>query len=265
MEKKQIVLAEDEETIANLMIKKLEHAGYAVRRAKNGAEALEMIRSKKPDLVLLDIVMPDVNGFAVLEELQKEHLTPELPVVVISNSGEPLEIGRILKLGARDYLIKVNFSPQEVLDKVNRVLADIPSAELNAAPSSNSPKILIVEDDMILVSLLKRKFVQHHYQVYAASNTHEAERILKEESIAVILLDIVLPDVDGFSFLKKIKMEEPWKKIPVVIISNLGQKEEAERGIQMGAVDYIIKANVLPNEIFDKVEAILHSARSPAA
>jgi DNA-binding response OmpR family regulator len=256
--KKLILVIEDEKTLLNIMRTKLQHAGFAVETAEDGATGLDLIRKKEPDLVLLDILLPVMNGLELLEKLQEEGRLPSLPVIVISNSGQPVELGKITKMGVRGYLIKINFSPREVLAKVEQVLA---AEENGRSASSIAPKarpetkVLIVEDDVILVDLLERKFRQEGWEVFIASNVKEARRILKENPIDVILLDIVLPDIDGFTFLGELKQDKGFSKIPVIVISNLGQREEIEKGIRMGAVDYVIKANTLPKEILEKVKA----------
>lgn len=120
--KKLIVLIEDEQIMVDLLAKKLKDAGYLVRVAKDGVSGLALIKKTKPDLVLLDMLLPILDGFGVLKKLSAEKLLPKLPVMVISNTGQPIEIERVNKLGVRDYLIKVNFDPSELLVKVNNIL-----------------------------------------------------------------------------------------------------------------------------------------------
>ena len=261
---KTIVIIEDEETLANLLVAKLQRAGFLVKLAGDGLSGLELIRSVKPDLVLLDILLPRLNGFGVLEKLAEEHLLPQLPVMIVSNSGQPVEIDRALKLGVRDYVVKVNFDPAEVLEKVNRFFEQNPvPANIHALPSGvakeSKGNILIIEDDLFLVDLLEQKFVQEHYATYRAIDVEQAREILSSEKPHIILLDIVLPGTDGFAFLKELKSKPEWKDIPVIIISNLGQREEMQRGLESGAVDYIIKAHTTPAEIVQKVKNNLSS------
>ena len=116
----KILLIEDEELIIQLLQKKLAKYGYDVLIARDGAEGLREMRKLSPDLILLDIVMPKMDGFAVLEEMQKDKELKKIPVIIISNSGQPVEIARIKKLGAKDWLIKTEFDPQEVADKIKK-------------------------------------------------------------------------------------------------------------------------------------------------
>lgn len=115
---KKILLVEDEELIIDLLTKKLEREGYQVSIAKDGEEGLSMMKDAKPDLILLDIVMPKMGGFEVMEEMQKDEEFKKIPVIVISNSGQPVELDRAKKLGAKDWLIKTEFDPREVINKV---------------------------------------------------------------------------------------------------------------------------------------------------
>lgn len=258
--KATIVLIEDEEIMMDLLKTKLGRAGYRVRAAKDGAEGLTLIKQEKPDLVLLDMLLPVFDGFSVLEALNAEGMLPALPVIIISNSGQPVEIERILKLGVRGYLIKVNFDPEEVIAKVKNILEAAPESAKETAPAEASEPgatVLIVEDDVFLADLLERKFKQKKYTAYRAVDVDQARQILKERSVRIILLDIVLPGMNGITFLEELKANDTLKAIPVVVISNLGQQEEVAKGLKAGAVDYIIKANSTPGEILKKVEEVL--------
>lgn len=115
---KKILLVEDEDIMINLLQKKLTREGYEVSAAKDGEEGLRAMRGIEPDLVLLDIIMPKMSGFEVLEEMNKDQNLKKIPVIVISNSGQPVELDRAQRLGAKDWLVKTQFDPKEVLEKV---------------------------------------------------------------------------------------------------------------------------------------------------
>ena len=117
---KKILVVEDEEIICELLQRKLGQAGYEVSIAKDGVEGLEKMRETKFDVVLLDIIMPNKGGFGVMEEMQGDENLKNIPVIVISNSGQPVELDKAKRLGAKDWLIKTEFDPQEVLEKVKK-------------------------------------------------------------------------------------------------------------------------------------------------
>lgn len=117
---KKILLIEDEEVLISLLEKKLTQTGYEITVARNGVEGMEKMRSIRPDLILLDILMPQMGGMEVLEAMQKDEELKTIPVIVISNSGQPVEIDKIKELGARDWLVKAEFNPQEVVEKIKK-------------------------------------------------------------------------------------------------------------------------------------------------
>ncbi|KKU86798.1 MAG: hypothetical protein A2667_02590 [Candidatus Wildermuthbacteria bacterium RIFCSPHIGHO2_01_FULL_47_27] len=118
-------------------------------------------------------------------------------------------------------------------------------------------KILIIEDDGFLRELISRKLIQEGYEVIEALDGEEGLKKAAEEKPNLILLDLILPNVDGFEVLAQVKKNSSTASIPVVIFSNLGQKDEVERGLQFGAADYMVKANFTPTEIIAKIKEIL--------
>ena len=121
---KKILLIEDEKLIIELLQKKLADEGYDVYIAADGEEGVKKIKEIKPDLVLLDVIMPKMGGFEVMEEINRDESIRKTPVIIISNSGQPVELDRAKKLGVRDWLIKTEFDPQEVVDKIKKQLGE---------------------------------------------------------------------------------------------------------------------------------------------
>ena len=259
---KTVVLIEDEEVILELLRAKLEGVGLRVRTARDGTTGFQLIKEIMPDLVFLDMLLPGLNGLQILEKMKTEGLLPALPVLIISNSGQPVELERAMELGARDYLIKVNFDPQEVLDRAQIILGTVPPSHPDKNTTGKS--VLIVEDDVLLVNLLEQKFTSSGYAVQKALDVDQARRLLEKNICDAILLDLVLPGIDGFTYLTELKQDERYKKIPVVIVSNLGQQEEIDKGIRLGATDYIVKADSSPVEIVKKLTLLLNKPRGLA-
>lgn len=119
---KKIIIIEDEEVLLDLLKKKLLKEGYQVESAQDGQIGLDKIKANPPDLILLDIIMPKKGGFEVMEELNLDEKLKQIPIIVISNSGQPIELDRVKELGATDWLIKTDFNPQELVDKVKKYL-----------------------------------------------------------------------------------------------------------------------------------------------
>ncbi len=118
-------------------------------------------------------------------------------------------------------------------------------------------KILVVEDDKFLRELITQKLSREGYDVYEGVDGEDGVKKAKESKPDIILLDLILPGIDGFEVLAKIKEDSDLVNIPVVILSNLGQRDDVERGLKLGAVDFLIKAHFTPGEIIEKVQKIL--------
>ncbi|MFA6106938.1 MAG: response regulator [Patescibacteria group bacterium] len=119
-------------------------------------------------------------------------------------------------------------------------------------------KILIAEDDSFLLSMYANKFEMENFTVFMAEDGKKALRIALKELPDLILLDLMLPAMDGFEVLKELKGDEKAKGIPVILLTNLSQRDEIERGIKLGAMDYLIKAHFMPSEVVEKVKNILN-------
>lgn len=116
---KKILIVEDEELLLNFLERKLSELDYEVIVARDGLEAFKYLQADTPDLILLDIVMPKMGGFELMEKIKEDSsISKNIPIIIISNSGQPVEIEKAKKLGVDDWLIKTEFDPQEVVNKV---------------------------------------------------------------------------------------------------------------------------------------------------
>jgi len=118
-------------------------------------------------------------------------------------------------------------------------------------------KILVVEDDKFLRKVISLKLDREGYEVSEAVDGEKGAEKIKKEKPDLVLLDLILPGIDGFEFLSKVKTDPVLSKIPIIILSNLGQKDDIEKGLKMGANDYLVKAHFTPDEIITKIKLIL--------
>jgi DNA-binding response OmpR family regulator len=125
----------------------------------------------------------------------------------------------------------------------------------NSLPEKTT--VLLVEDDSFMGGILEQKFAEESFDIFLATDVEKARESIKANRPAIIILDIMLPGMDGISFLKELKASSDLKDIPVIIASNLGKPEEIENGLKEGAAGYIIKAQVSTSEIIDKVREVL--------
>lgn len=280
METKKILIVEDEVIVVDLLQKEFERAGYQVASAADGVQGMEMIESFAPDLVLLDLLLPKKSGFEVVGELKAQGKLEKLPVIVISNSGQPTEIENLMELGVKEVLTKINFNPTGVVEKVGRYFDEQPSVVVDSVPSGVEPRkssenlggesataeveleadqkktVLIVEDDPFIGDLVVHGF-KKYFNVHRVTNAQDAEKMLNAGGVDALLLDIIIPGKDGLTYLRELRATEKGKDLCVVLASNLGQEEEISAGMDAGADDYVIKANHLPDEIARRVLKLL--------
>lgn len=273
-DKIKIALIEDEEVLLDVLENKLKREGFEVFTAKDGVAGLDIVKASKPALILLDIVMPKMDGFEVLAHLHDDPELSKIPVIIISNSGQPVEIEKAVSMGVKDYLVKAEFDPQEVLEKMYKQLKLMGvTGGASSAPAQGGagdqnikqvdPKafrVLLVEDDSFLRDLISQKLVKEGFQVTQGVDGEDGLTKATQEKPHIVLLDLILPGLDGFEVLKQIRSNSTIASVPVIILSNLGQKDDIEKGMRLGATDYLVKAHNTPGEIIDKVKAVLAKA-----
>jgi len=121
-QKTKVLIIEDEEMLVNMYISKFTKEGYEAEKAENGKIGLEQAKNIKPDIILLDIMMPEIDGFMVLKNLKEDVDTKDIPVIMLTNLGQEEDIEKGKRLGAIDYLVKANLTPGQVVAKVKEVL-----------------------------------------------------------------------------------------------------------------------------------------------
>lgn len=118
-------------------------------------------------------------------------------------------------------------------------------------------KILVVEDDAMISSMYKTKFESDGFNVFIADNGAAGLSLAKKEKPDIIMLDVILPQLDGFSMLEQLKLDKAVKHIPVIMLTNLGTEEDKKKGEKLGALDYFVKASLTPGQVSDKIKKIL--------
>ncbi len=124
------------------------------------------------------------------------------------------------------------------------------------------PKILLVEDDTFLVGMYVAKLDKERFETFVANDGVEGVRVAKEKLPDLILLDILLPKMDGWTVLGELKRDQATRAIPVILLTNLGDKKDVERGMALGATDYLVKAHFMPAEVVEKIKKTIRDTRT---
>jgi len=226
--RKKILVVDDEPDVAYLVRVYLEKSGYQAIVATSGWEALEKASQERPDLITLDIILPDLDGFTVLERLKAEPTTASIPVVVLTIVQDR---DRAIRLGAVEYLTKP-IDEAQLLDCVRRILT-----------KSTKKKILVADDDPEILQLLDTALRQNGYETILCPDGAVAVVQLSKEHPALVLLDIKMPKVDGYGVLQILKANEETRDIPVIVMTGVESEIEEGRGkvLTLSARQFITK------------------------
>jgi len=199
-----LLVIDDDPASRDLLQRMLEKDGYLVRLAANGPDGIAAAKEHKPDLITLDVMMPSMDGWAVLAALKTDPATADIPVVMLT-MVEDRPMG--FALGATDYLTKP-VQKSRVLEAVSRCV------------SQKSDDILIVEDDAMAADIVMRTVQAEGHRCRHARNGREALAMVHESRPALIILDLMMPEMDGFTFLDALRVEAPdFSDIPVVVLT----------------------------------------------
>ncbi|MFQ5340271.1 MAG: response regulator [Anaerolineae bacterium] len=245
---KHILVVEDEPAIADLLRYQLEKAGYSVTSARNGQEGLRAARELLPDLITLDILLPDIDGFETIRRLQADKSTRDIPVVIVSIVRDDAQA---LQLGVDAYLTKP-IDERRLLDTVAGLLSD-------------HEKILIVDDDSDILNLLRNTLRRHRFPTTTARGGSEALARIAAERPALVLLDLKMPGVDGYQVLRTLKSRSSTRNIPVIIMTGIdAYKSNIGQVMAIGATDFLTKPFDL-NELVAEIRKILGTTPVPLA
>lgn len=198
-----VLCVDDEPGVLRFLRRTFEDGGYNVLEAEDYATAIEQAQSRHPDLICLDLRLPGKDGFEVLKTLQADPASASVPVVVVTASDEQ---ARALDAGARYCLMKP-LKPERLLSITRGLL------------SGKDHKALVVEDDPDTAKLICETLTDHGMRVCTASNGAEALIRLAETTPSVIVLDLMMPVMDGLQFLEHIQFEPSWQAIPVIVLT----------------------------------------------
>lgn len=248
-----IMVVDDDIEIARLFQHRLQVAGYKVTVQSNSRDIVEATRQVKPDLITLDLLM-DVDGLSVLEMLKASEETKDIPVVVISVVSEP-EKG--LALGAADYLTKP-VDREALLSTVGRIFEQLDQAKLGS-------KILVVDDDKDIANWLRHALVYYGFDVTTAYDGIECLEVVAETIPDLILLDMMMPRMDGSTTIRRLREQERSRHIPIIVLSANPPKDGDERTQLIGAgVKEFLKKPVSIEDVVAEIEKHLNSLPQPS-
>ena len=255
-ETKRIVVIDDDPIVIRELKIIFKKENYQAEFASSGSKGLEHIKSEVPDMVLLDLRMPDMDGYKVLEELQKIDDLKELPVMIITATDLTGTETSALGKNVKGVITKGRIDKRDLLARINKFLygPERTAYPLISKVSAGGPvKILIAEDRRDNMILIKETLRSTGYAVYSATNGQEAIDIAEKEKPDLILMDMQMPVMSGFDATRQIRETEGLKNIPIIALTARAMKGDEEKVLAAGCSDYLSKP-VMPKDLLRKIE-----------
>jgi hypothetical protein len=251
--RRQLLIVEDNAAERVSIAELLAHEDINIFTAGTGAEALEWLREKRFDCVVVDLHLRDMPGIDVLEEIAHEDLILDLPVVVFTGKEVSTEQEARLHKLARSLVVKAVESTERLLDEtslfLHRVVADMPPERqqiLERLHRSDENlvdrQVLIVDDDVRNIFALSSVLERRGMKVLTASTGREAiETMEATPDLAIVLMDIMMPEMDGYQTMRVIRQNPSWGRLPIVALTAKAMKGDREKCLEAGATDYLAK------------------------
>jgi len=196
-----VLVIDDEASVRDLMQRFLAKEGFRVVLAAAGDEGLRLARELRPDAITLDVMMPGMDGWAVLTALKADPQLAEIPVVMLTIVDDK-NLG--YALGAAEYLTKP-IERERLVAVLNQYRRDRP--------------VLVVDDDAGVRDLLRRMLEPEGYTVLEADNGRMALDRLRDTSVGIVVLDLMMPEMDGFEFVAEFRRHQAWREVPIVVVT----------------------------------------------
>jgi CheY-like chemotaxis protein/HAMP domain-containing protein len=250
---RKLLVIEDNSTERTSIVELLSHADIHIDAVGTGNEALEALRKETYDCCVVDLRLPDMTGFDLLDQLRAEPALRDIPIVVFTGKELSEEEERRLKTVAKSIVLKDVQSPERLLDEtalfLHRVIADLPEEKrkmierLHESPEAlRGRKVLVVDDDARNIFALTTVLENQDMEVLSATNGKQAIKIIESTpDLGVVLMDIMMPEMDGYETMREIRKNPSMRTLPILALTAKAMKGDREKCLQAGASDYIAK------------------------
>ncbi len=251
--RKRLLLVEDDEAERMGVSELLESTDIEITMAATGEAALTELRERPPDCVVLDLKLPDMSGFEVLETIRDDAELRDVPVVVFTGRELSADEDAQLRSMARSVVVKGVESPERLLDEtslfLHRVVADLPPAKQSMLQRLHSSDedlvkrtVLLVDDDTRNIFALSSVLERRGMEVLTATTGREALAVLNARSdVAIVLMDIMMPGMDGYKTIHSIRATPKFRRLPILALTAKAMKGDREKCLEAGASDYLAK------------------------
>ncbi|HEY3804054.1 MAG TPA: HAMP domain-containing protein [Kofleriaceae bacterium] len=250
---KRLLVIEDNDRERQSIVELLGHSDIEVEEVSTGAEALATLRARDFDCCVVDLRLPDMTGFELLEKLQAEPALRAIPIVVFTGKELSADEERRLRDVAKSVVLKDVQSPERLLDEtalfLHRVIADLPEEKRRmierlhgSTEALRGRRVLVVDDDVRNIFALTTVLESQEMEVLSATNGRQAIEIIERTpDLGVVLMDIMMPEMDGYETMREIRKSPKFRTLPILALTAKAMKGDREKCLEAGASDYIAK------------------------
>ena len=251
--RKRLLVVEDNEVERMSIRELLGYDDIDIITTGTGADALSILRNDPCDCVVLDLRLPDMSGFDVLEKIREDASLSEVPVVVFTGQQLSAEEDAQLHTMARSIVVKGVESPERLLDEtslfLHRIVTDLPQEKQRMLERLNSSDedlvgrtALLVDDDARNIFALSSVLERRGMKVLSATTGSEAITLLEStDDVAIVLMDIMMPEMDGYQTMEVIRKKAEFRRLPIIALTAKAMKGDREKCLEAGASDYLAK------------------------
>ncbi|MDX2052955.1 MAG: HAMP domain-containing protein [Polyangiaceae bacterium] len=250
---KRLLVVEDNDVERDSIVELLSHKDIEITAVGTGTEALSQLANRLFDCCVVDLRLPDMSGFELLERLQSSPALKGVPIVVFTGKELTAQEESQLRTVAKSIVLKDVQSPERLLDEtslfLHRVIADLPEAKRKtierlhgSSETLRGRKVLVVDDDARNIFALTTLLENHGMDVLSATNGRQAIEITRNtDDLSVVLMDIMMPEMDGYETMREIRKDTRFRTLPILALTAKAMKGDREKCLEAGASDYIAK------------------------
>ncbi len=268
-EVRQLLVVEDDPAEQLSIVELIRHDDVEITLAGTGREALEAMRTREFDCIVLDLKLPDMSGFDLLSELQLADRLRDTPIIVFTGRELTEEQEQELRKKAKSIVLKGVRSPERLLDEtalfLHRVIADLPASKQRMIETLHESdealhgrKVLVVDDDVRNIFALNSLLERHQMEVISATNGQDAIKLVENTGdLSLVLMDIMMPEMDGYETMRRIRGNAKFRLLPIIALTAKAMKGDREKCLEAGASDYVAKP-VNTDQLLSLVRMWLH-------
>lgn len=265
----KIIIVEDEPMISEIYQKKFSESGYEIIAADSGEQALNLINKDKVDLILLDLIMPKMDGFEVIKNIRAGSYNKDVKIIVFSNLSQKENQEKAMKLGANGFIVKSDYTPSALVKEVTRILNQYHEEKKNdqrqeknktnniTVDTATAKRVLLIEDEDIFIEMFGKKLTQDGYIVESANNGVWGLKEALKKKFDIFIIDMTMPAMSGNEIVEKLKMDDKTKNIPIIILTASVEEQEKKKMLELGVNAFFIKTQLIPSELSRKVTQLL--------